>query len=505
MDLNKLTELEGGIKEQIETLARTRDQSENEYQLKLESERKVWHEKEEQYLKKIEELNDCKTAEITLRSEISQLQNDYNSKGEVIAKLEMEVVNLQVSNNLLKESVRHLEEEIATLERQSNDMRAHIEHLEQTVVRKSDEEVHILTKKVEELVERDRKSDGVIFELQQTVCHLEASDSANHEVNASLSARVQAAEIEVLGAAALRERLLELLENFSNQNSLQSDADILSAVTNVFNKFKIEEEHFQQRIDELQERVNEFESGKLYYPDQDMSAKEMIDSLQEKLAQSQGAEQEVRAMLEELQAKLRYFEATDKNDALMKMRFTENPEQIPEQYPMEVPPEQMFHNPEELVNPHPLEMPQQFLQPHLHPSQIQFHLPYPPDFEFQLRKDVPSRHHLIPMQPLQPLQQVQLQQLPVPLPQPQLTKGIRKRQRQCFKCQKFGHLAKQCSGETTCVVCGTRGHTHNECNNNETRCANCNGPHRASCKTCPVRINWCTNANTEGDAQLAQS
>ena len=58
---------------------------------------------------------------------------------------------------------------------------------------------------------------------------------------------------------------------------------------------------------------------------------------------------------------------------------------------------------------------------------------------------------------------------------------------QCFNCQSFGHLAKNCRSKQECLICG-ESHSHKGCPNKEARkpkCANCKGPHVASYKGCP--------------------
>ena len=58
---------------------------------------------------------------------------------------------------------------------------------------------------------------------------------------------------------------------------------------------------------------------------------------------------------------------------------------------------------------------------------------------------------------------------------------------QCFTCQSFRHSAKNCRSKQKCLICG-ESHSHHGCPNKEARkpkCANCSGPHVASCKGCP--------------------
>ena len=59
--------------------------------------------------------------------------------------------------------------------------------------------------------------------------------------------------------------------------------------------------------------------------------------------------------------------------------------------------------------------------------------------------------------------------------------------RQCFNCQCFRHTAQNCKSKQKCVICGEN-HSHKGCPKKEAKqpkCANCSGPHVASCKRCP--------------------
>lgn len=57
--------------------------------------------------------------------------------------------------------------------------------------------------------------------------------------------------------------------------------------------------------------------------------------------------------------------------------------------------------------------------------------------------------------------------------------------RRCFRCQRYGHGSQACRGKATCVKCGLTDHIDDECTN-ELRCINCEGPHAAYSRTCPV-------------------
>lgn len=51
---------------------------------------------------------------------------------------------------------------------------------------------------------------------------------------------------------------------------------------------------------------------------------------------------------------------------------------------------------------------------------------------------------------------------------------------QCYKCQSFGHIAKNCFRKEVCVIC-SGGHNTRECKNTkEVKCANCGKSHQAN-------------------------
>ena len=59
---------------------------------------------------------------------------------------------------------------------------------------------------------------------------------------------------------------------------------------------------------------------------------------------------------------------------------------------------------------------------------------------------------------------------------------------QCFKCQKFGHISKNCRGKQKCPLC-SEDHTFEECQNRENKkCSNCGGSHSAGFKGCMVFV-----------------
>lgn len=59
---------------------------------------------------------------------------------------------------------------------------------------------------------------------------------------------------------------------------------------------------------------------------------------------------------------------------------------------------------------------------------------------------------------------------------------------QCYRCQRFGHSQSHCRAQQKCVKCGSD-HRAAECpgikGTDEPTCANCGGPHVASCRGCP--------------------
>lgn len=59
--------------------------------------------------------------------------------------------------------------------------------------------------------------------------------------------------------------------------------------------------------------------------------------------------------------------------------------------------------------------------------------------------------------------------------------------RQCYNCQKFGHLANQCKTKSSVCVNCSQNHRKDDCSSIIKKCANCKGSHAATDKKCPSR------------------
>ena len=70
--------------------------------------------------------------------------------------------------------------------------------------------------------------------------------------------------------------------------------------------------------------------------------------------------------------------------------------------------------------------------------------------------------------------------------------------KQCFKCQKFGHSASDCTEELRYLRCAGK-HTVKICNESkkQAKCANCGGSHAIVCRGCPAYQNAVTEANKQ--------
>lgn len=57
----------------------------------------------------------------------------------------------------------------------------------------------------------------------------------------------------------------------------------------------------------------------------------------------------------------------------------------------------------------------------------------------------------------------------------------------CYKCQRYGHIAKVCKGKQRCGKCAGN-HEYGQCGDNVVRkCCNCGGDHTAAYGGCPIR------------------
>lgn len=67
----------------------------------------------------------------------------------------------------------------------------------------------------------------------------------------------------------------------------------------------------------------------------------------------------------------------------------------------------------------------------------------------------------------------------------EIVQEYKHRPQQCYKCQKFGHIAKYCRKENeVCCKCGEEGHNRTNCRNS-IKCYHCEGHHYASDRICP--------------------
>ena len=66
----------------------------------------------------------------------------------------------------------------------------------------------------------------------------------------------------------------------------------------------------------------------------------------------------------------------------------------------------------------------------------------------------------------------------------ELVEEYKYKPQQCFKCQRYGHVAKYCRSEVDiCSRCGQQGHVTADCNNS-IKCYHCAGSHNSNSKEC---------------------
>ncbi|XP_046686454.1 uncharacterized protein LOC124372131 [Homalodisca vitripennis] len=58
----------------------------------------------------------------------------------------------------------------------------------------------------------------------------------------------------------------------------------------------------------------------------------------------------------------------------------------------------------------------------------------------------------------------------------------------CFRCQRFGHSSKICTGLETCSRCGQSGHNDKDFTSGEEHCVNCRGKHSSSSRSCKIYL-----------------
>lgn len=74
---------------------------------------------------------------------------------------------------------------------------------------------------------------------------------------------------------------------------------------------------------------------------------------------------------------------------------------------------------------------------------------------------------------------------------------------QCGNCQKFGYTAINCRMTPICNVC-SQNHGTSTCKmekNEENKCINCNGNHKASSRACSEYINYSQRINHNKETQ----
>lgn len=59
--------------------------------------------------------------------------------------------------------------------------------------------------------------------------------------------------------------------------------------------------------------------------------------------------------------------------------------------------------------------------------------------------------------------------------------------RRCYRCQKYGHIARLCPSEPACGRCAGS-HAPGECNSAPKKCVNCGGPHTSGDPLCAEQV-----------------
>lgn len=78
---------------------------------------------------------------------------------------------------------------------------------------------------------------------------------------------------------------------------------------------------------------------------------------------------------------------------------------------------------------------------------------------------------------------------------------------QCYLCQHLGHASKNCNLPERCVKC-IGPHATKDCSKKErtspAQCCNCNEPHAANFRQCPVRVSYLQRLKQRQQGQRRQ-